>query len=70
MFIRSKCDRKSQLSGRLTEPLNPRGLSQSLRVWHCYRQGRRTSIQRRLSKESLILIKLEPKLYIYVTSFQ
>ena len=25
MFNRSYCDRKSQLSGILTEPLNPRG---------------------------------------------
>ena len=26
MFNMSNCDRKSQLSGILTEPLNPRGL--------------------------------------------
>ena len=28
MFNGSNCDRKSQLSGILTEPLNPRGLEQ------------------------------------------
>ena len=27
MFKRTNCDRKSQLSGILTEPLNPRGFS-------------------------------------------
>ena len=28
MFIGSNCDRKSQLSGILTEPLNPRDITQ------------------------------------------
>jgi len=32
MFDRSYCDRKSQLSGILTEPLNPRALNFSKKI--------------------------------------
>ena len=44
MFNRSYCDRKSQLSGILTEPLNPRALKFSKKILQTFilaqQQGR------------------------------